>query len=168
MGRLDIYALRTPQFVRAGQPGDRPPEEDEDRHTLVYNLAQFTARADGHPEGWYTGELVLHGQWSYAGYNEVRALLSIAAFGVEPEAVWEDPVAFGDHPLADLVPLIHFADDEGAIGPVTAGKVAAALAEVPIDLLLPPLDVAYATRGRDTLLACMRDAHEHEGFALWR
>lgn len=165
---LDIYALRTPQFVRAGQPGDRPPEDDDDRHHLVYNLPQFADRADGHAEGWYTGALVLHGQWSYAGYHEVRALLSMAAFGVEPEAVWENPAEFADHPLSDLVPLIDFADNEGAIGPVTAGKVAAALAEVPIEILLPPLDVAYATRGRDALLACMRDAQEHDGFALWR
>lgn len=51
--------------------------------------------------------------WSYSGYNRFREALSRAALEAEPQEVWDDPGRFQDGPFFELV---HFADNEGAIG----------------------------------------------------
>ena len=58
----------------------------------------------------------------YIGYNVWRAWLSRTMLGVEPATVWHTPEAYNDKPFFEL---IHFADNEGTIGPVVSAKLAA-------------------------------------------
>jgi hypothetical protein len=58
---------------------------------------------------------------SYGGYNQWRQELCRAALGVSPETVWSDVGSFQDAPFFEL---IHFADNEGTIGPEAAADLA--------------------------------------------
>jgi len=158
---LDIYALRNPTFIKAEAESD----DDWDLGTYICNDPAFKDRADGRPEGIYAGELKRHRGWSYGGYNRLRAIICRAAFGVEPKAFWPEAhrYAQGDH--GGIVPLVNFSDCEGAIGPVTSATIADALER------LGPIsdpDGDSWDQGRMDLIACFRDAAEHDGFAVWR
>lgn len=63
---------------------------------------------------------------SYSGYGAWRQALARAAYGVSAGEVWADPDAYRDLPFFEL---IHFADNEGTIGPDAAGDLAADFAE---------------------------------------
>jgi hypothetical protein len=163
---LDIYAVRSPVLVK---PRDEGTDEDADELTMVYNDPAFQgARMDGRPEGFYRAESREHyGGWSYGGYNKARELICRAAFGVEPQVVWNDPESFDSHPVyGALVSLIHFSDCEGATGPVTSRGIADALEAIKLDVLDAD-DVEYASASISKLLGCFRDAAEHDGFAVW-
>lgn len=58
---------------------------------------------------------------SYSGYNRWREQLCRAALGVSPEDIWHDIGSFQDKPFFEL---IHFADNEGTIGPEAAADLA--------------------------------------------
>jgi hypothetical protein len=162
---LDIYVLRNPTFVKSR---DEATDEDYDTLTLIYNDEAFFGHADGLPQGLYRGELSKrHGGWSYSGYGHLRDILCRAAFGVGSQIVWSDPERFASHRLSGLVPLIGFSDCEGAIGPATCERIINALYAVPLDDLTDA-EREYAEHGRDQLLACLRDARDHRGFAVWR
>lgn len=162
---LDIYTLRHPTFVK---PREQASDEDWDTLTRIYNDPSFTGHSDGRPQGFYRGERSKgHGSWSYGGYSHLRRLLCRVAFGAEPEAVWQSPERFARQPHGDLVALINFSDCEGAIGPVTCGKLAAALEGLSVEGIADAEARAYARYGRERLLACFRDAAEHNGFAVW-
>lgn len=57
---------------------------------------------------------------SYPGYNRWREILCLSQHGVPPETVWGEIGDWRDRPFVDL---IHFADDEGCIGPVSAARL---------------------------------------------
>jgi hypothetical protein len=56
---------------------------------------------------------------SYSGYGGWRRLLA-SSTGKSPEQVWRDP-----QPTQPFVDLIHFADNEGCIGPIAAERLLA-------------------------------------------
>ena len=118
---LDVQSYSRCRFV-APQVGDDYEEHDEEEHVLVYVLDAFLDRLDGQPQGWYAaeGESVDFHAGSYGGYNQWREQLSEAALGVHPKVVWDDPERFAGRPFVEL---INFADNEGAIGPITSAKL---------------------------------------------
>lgn len=59
---------------------------------------------------------------SYGGHGHLRRELARVFLGVEPEAVWRAPDDYADRPFFEL---IHFADNEGTIGPEAAADLAA-------------------------------------------
>lgn len=127
---LDIVAFSRGRFL--GPRGGDDYDEHED-HVLVYGIEPFLDRLDGQPQGWYAvdGDWLRFQAGSYGGYNEWRSQLSRAALGVEPREVWEGLEDFAGRPFAEL---INFADNEGAIGPVTSAKL---LADFEADPKLP-------------------------------
>ncbi len=153
---LDIYTLRSPVFVK---PREQATDEDFDALTYIYS-DDFPDHLDGLRPGMYRGDTEGHGHWSYSGYSHLRELLSEAAYGVEAREVWARPERFASHALSGLVALIHFSDCEGAIGPLTSARVAEALAALTVE-------DDYAADGHAKLLACFRDAADHNGFAVW-
>lgn len=96
---------------------------------FLFNVAAFEARGDGLATGIYSpsGKRLAWSS-SYGGYNRFRRALCLAALGVEPEAVWNDYETYEPRPFA---PLIHFADNEGFLGPMTCKRLAAD-AEAPL------------------------------------
>lgn len=63
---------------------------------------------------------------SYGGHSQFRDRLSRVFLGVEPRVIWESPETYADRPFFEL---IHFADNEGTIGPDAAADLAADFAE---------------------------------------
>lgn len=57
---------------------------------------------------------------SYTGYNNWRHELCMAALGKGPLVVWNHPEDYLDSPFYEL---IHFADNEGCIGPEAAADL---------------------------------------------
>lgn len=164
---LDIAVLRNPTYVK---PLGNASDDDYDRYTVVYNVPAFASSLDGRPSGFYDGELERHHprpSWSYSGYNYLRELLCRAAFGVSPRVIWDDPDTYKGHKYGGLVPLVNFSDCEGALGPETCRTIADALEHLPLPTLLDRDERDYAERGRALLLASLRDAADHAGFALW-
>lgn len=68
-----------------------------------------------------TGERVRFRAGSYTGYGDWRHALCLAALGCPPLAVWNDPERYRGEPFYEL---IHFADNEGCIGPLAARDLA--------------------------------------------
>jgi hypothetical protein len=58
--------------------------------------------------------------WSYLGYSRWREKLCEAVNGYLPRVAWDDPDHHRDDPLFELV---HFADNEGCIGPAAAASL---------------------------------------------
>lgn len=114
---LDIIAHEHATFVR---PDLGPDDDGEDG--LVFtpgNYPEFAGREDGLAEGWYEvdGETV---SWSrsYHGYGWWRENLARMA-GYTAEGLWANP-----DPSVPFFELVHFADNEGTIGPVTSAELA--------------------------------------------
>lgn len=110
-----------PRALSEPKPG--PSEECWDTFTVAYVNPDFPEQADGiTPQScWRTGKRSEHIGQPYSSYGRFRSWLSMAAHGVEPEVIWEDHKAWWDKPF---VPLIHFSDCEGIIGPVTSFRLA--------------------------------------------
>lgn len=110
------------------EPQEGPGEECWDTYTVIHVNPDFPDQADGlTPQScWETGRRGAHIHHSYGGYNIFREWLCKAAHGVKPEVIWSDPDAWWDKPF---VPLIHFSDCEGVIGPKTAQRLAQEFAE---------------------------------------
>lgn len=60
------------------------------------------------------------GDWPYSGYNRWRETLCRSLHGFEPEVIWGDPDKYRHLPCFEL---IHFADNEGCIGPEAAADL---------------------------------------------
>lgn len=75
------------------------------------------------PEGWVSvsGAAYSFRAGSYSGYGSWREQLCLAALGVNPNRVWENPSAYAGRPFVEL---IDFTDCDGEIGGVTAAKLA--------------------------------------------
>jgi hypothetical protein len=98
-----------------------------DEHVVAW-CRDFPAQADGipHKACLEVGDRGLHIHHSYSGYNRYRAWLCMAAVGVPPEVVWENP---DNYIASPFLAQIHFADNEGIIGPKTARVLADAYAD---------------------------------------
>lgn len=116
-----VHGEKHPRALTEPQPG--PSEECWDAFTVAYVNPDFPDQADGiiHRSCWETDRRAAHIHHSYGGYNRYRELLCQAALGVLPEVVWTDPDAYRDRPFFEQ---IHFADNEGTLGPVTSAKLA--------------------------------------------
>jgi hypothetical protein len=99
---------------------------DDDAIHLYVVEEEFRARGAGIDPGLYAlgkdGDFLDFRAGSYSGYNQWRRELSRLALGVEPEEVWRKWPEYAGKPFAEL---IHFADNEGYIGPTVAAKLAA-------------------------------------------
>lgn len=163
---LDIMAVRTPVFVKGREDAT---DEDWGEFTSIYAAErEWVDRLDGRSEGFYRAETERYGGWSYGGYNRLRELICLAAFGVPPQAVWDELTPFAaDETFGGLVVLIHFSDCEGAFGPVTSRRIADALKALDLSKVTDPDERAYAEAGVARLLACFTDAADHDGFVVW-
>lgn len=103
-----------------GVPEGWPENED---HTQAFAYAGFEQSLDGLTAGdcYEVTDPKRMGDFSYSGYGRWRADLCRTILGVEPEAIWGDVDAYRDRPFFEL---IHFADNEGTIGPAAAGRLA--------------------------------------------
>lgn len=120
---LDITAYSKCRFVAPRVDDDY--EQYEEKHVLIVVAFEgFRARLDGRPEGWWLpeGDSLRFQAGSYGGYNEWREQLCRVALGATPSEVWSNYEDFAGRPFAEL---INFADNEGAIGPVTSAKLLA-------------------------------------------
>lgn len=103
--------------------GDGPGEECWDTFEVVYVNPHFPDQADSvlHHACYETDGERVHISHSYSGYNQFRRWLCKGALDVDCEQVWEAPEAFHGKPFVEL---IHFADNEGTIGPQCAQRLA--------------------------------------------
>lgn len=90
-------------------PNDDFPGRDDGLQKGLYK-----AEPDGQSFGFRAG--------SYGSYNRWREMLCQFAFDCRPGIVWGHPDQFEGKPFFEL---IHFADNEGTIGPKTSAKLAA-------------------------------------------
>lgn len=68
-----------------------------------------------------SGDRVEFRAGSYSGYNAWREMLSSAALGLSPEAVWDSNGELAECPFYEL---INFSDCEGTIGPEACAALA--------------------------------------------
>jgi hypothetical protein len=122
---LDISYIAKAKLEMPYRQEDEFYDEADDRGLLmVYPNPDFAAigQDDGLERGAYSGE---RGDGfragSYSGYNRWREQLSMMALGVMPRIVWNNPDEFEGRPFYEIV---HFADNEGVIGPKTSAKLA--------------------------------------------
>ncbi len=115
---LEITAFSKARFVH----NDEACEDGD--HRRIGSKPKLIGRLDGREIGCYVsdGKELMFAAWSYWRYNRWRELLSFVALGVPPEVVWENADEYSGKPFVEL---IHMADNEGAIGPVTSKKLAA-------------------------------------------
>jgi hypothetical protein len=85
-------------------------------------------------ECWYAtaGETFAFRAGSYSGYNEFREALTRVALGVSPDTIWRSTDSYRTRPFFEL---IHFADNEGTIGPEACADLARDFAEQREDVL---------------------------------
>jgi hypothetical protein len=127
---LDIAAFRqlTPAPDAAVDEDGSPVDWDNVKRiyqsTIDWTEGEWPGRTEGVVAGLYRwAEEHRFRAGSYGGYNQWRKHLSLCMTGKQPEAIWEanEPGPF--------LELIHFADNEGYIGPVVSRKLAADFAE---------------------------------------
>lgn len=121
---LDITALRKVKFIASEADYD---EMDEKGYDYAWVNTDFPERADGRESGFYFfEEQVGFRAGSYSSYNHFRDWLSQTALGVPAHVVWSNAEEYAERPFFEL---IHFADNEGIIGPGPAKRLALAFAE---------------------------------------
>lgn len=100
----------------------------ESGHVLAHAYRAFERSTTGLVMGrcYEVGGATLDIDHSYGGYGDWRRALCRAALGVKAKRVWADPDLHRDRPFFEL---IHFADNEGTIGPVACAALAADFAE---------------------------------------
>jgi hypothetical protein len=98
-------------------------KEDESNDKIYHAMsANDIDRLDGWREGFYEGRVYFNFRaGSYSGYNEWRSWLSWSILDVSPDKIWNEPEMYAGCPFVEL---INFGDNEGAIGPLTAAKLA--------------------------------------------
>lgn len=116
---LDITA-----YEKVERMPDIAEGQDPYPNFRLYQLEDFADRSDGLEDGVYASKGITFGfrAGSYSGYNAWRADLCRLVLGEEPETVWANPDRYTGKPFVEL---IHFADNEGFIGPKTSAKLAA-------------------------------------------
>src|SRR5438128_2742642 len=102
---------------------DLDDEEAEEAGNVYIVGPLYPERLDGLPEGFYAfeGESTLFEVGNCNLFHNWRTELSRLALNVELQAIWDNPEAFAGRPFFEL---LHFADNEGAIGPKTSRKLA--------------------------------------------
>lgn len=128
---LDIMVYT---HVRALPPADVTSEDEG--QILAFVLPGFEQSLRGlEPDRWYVGEWIDDFALPYTAYGAWRRALCVAALGVPAEDVWNDPDRFREQPFFEI---IHFADNEGTIGPDACADLAADF-QAHRDRLLPVL-----------------------------
>ncbi len=146
----------------AALPDDESRDAVTDALHRVRNIPVFSERADGRPEGWYTAKDVVRGPSSpYSGYGYFREQIAMRVLGVEPQTVWNDEETYEGKPFYEI---IEFADNEGAIGPVTCAKLAKDFREHREKFLDEDTWLTFY----DDMTACLEAASEGAGFVLYR
>ena len=168
---LDVVLVKGAKLVASREAVRTMPDKDRDAllddAVNAYNIDLFRPRADGLEEGYYTGDVTRVCGWSYGGYNRFREKLCEVALGCEPEEIWgrckaEEP-GIMDRPL---VPLIHFADNEGFFGPTTSARLAAEMAE--IEKAFAAVADDYDRQRFARLRQAFQDAADTKGIVAWR
>ncbi|MGW0058126.1 hypothetical protein [Nocardia nova] len=97
---------------------------EAERHQFAYTPAVFHRSAVGLVSGRCyaaSGRELFFDAGPCSVYGRFREELCRAALDVDPEVIWDDPDAWADKPFFEL---IHFGDNEGAIGPVASADLA--------------------------------------------
>ena len=126
---LDVSYFERVEFVK--DSADREYDGYDEGLRRLYPFpdnAELATRADGLASGWYRieGESGDFLAGSYNGYNRWREQLAKMAHNATPEEIWKDQEAWRGKAFFEL---IHFADNEGCIGPQTSAKLARDFAE---------------------------------------
>jgi hypothetical protein len=118
---LDVTALSKVTLVATEGELD---EMYDQGYEYAWINRDFADRADGRESGFYSyGERLSFPAGSYSSYNAFRDWLSQTMLGVPAATVWDNTDAYEHAPFFEL---IHFADNEGIIGPGPAKRLAAA------------------------------------------
>ncbi len=163
------------QECKVDEQGWCIPHEDVDGIRRPYNLVDFGDRASDLVVSIIDEKLIRYRCYrvdcpepsldfkagSYSGYNEWRRLLSKLALGVAPEQVWHDFTSFKDLRFAEL---IHFADNEGVIGPTLVKKLADDFG----DWNVPSDQPDWFLRTYIKFRTAFRCAAQSNGFVEWR
>jgi hypothetical protein len=124
---LDVTALSKARFMTAEGDGYNYDDMLDQGYEYAYPNRDFADRADGCKAGYYSYEQRFDfPAGSYSSYNAFRDWLSHVALGVPASTAWNNPEEYADKPFFEL---IHFADNEGIIGPGPAKRIAQAFAE---------------------------------------
>jgi hypothetical protein len=155
---------------------DRSDDELFERPDLVYiyNLDEFEEHQDGARDGFYKhdgvgGFLSL----SYSSYGALREWISGTCLDMPIAQVWADPEAaeqaviekFGSK-AAGIIKLLNFADNEGAIGPVTADAIHDGLVARRGAAMLSDGD-AWLKENYDSLIQGFETAATTNGFVVF-
>jgi len=129
---LDIHAydhaVEVPEakyFNRDGEPlKDDLTEYDYDQQLIQARLpaSDMYQSLEGLIEGhWYlVGPRVASWRGGYFTWSAIRAALTEASWGVDPQEVWDNEGKYGDQLL---YPLVHFTDCDGVIGPLACRRI---------------------------------------------
>lgn len=98
-------------------------EEEYELRNRVFLARYAFDRSDGLPDGLYEiSGRTASVDHSYLGYNAFREQICRIVLEVEPRVVWDAPEDFAGRAFVDW---IHFADNEGFLGPRTCSRLAA-------------------------------------------
>jgi len=131
---LDITYYSKVERLRPITPNESIDYDRLDREDWIhlYNLPAFADRADDLGTPIAHGDTVSYGIFrahdpkrfragSYGGYNRWREHLSRLALDAEPRTVWDN---VDEHEGKPCFEIIHFADNEGTLGPRVCAKLA--------------------------------------------
>lgn len=114
---LDVTAYSKLEKVGAAKgAGEYSANFDWHNHVFVYPLQDYPERMPPIEPGaiyQYQTPCFHFRAGSYAAYNKWREWLSLMALGIEPQGVWNNPMAYASKPFFEL---IHFSDCEGILG----------------------------------------------------
>jgi hypothetical protein len=128
-----------------GFPVDYDKYFRADEGTIQFTEDNWPGRSAGITPGIYAfAEAFEFRAGSYGGYGAFRRALSEMALHQPPEDIWEDSA-----PKGPFVELINFADNEGIIGPVVAGKLAQDFAEHESNIFAQTHDDYFRAKYRD-------------------
>lgn len=134
---LDICVYEKAKLADPQPEGDAG--WDDPNLVLAFVYDSFPRSLRGlEADKWYEvdGDIRSFRAGSYSGYGEFRDALCMAALGVPPQALWDDPAGYIERPFYEL---IHFADNEGTIGPEACADLARDFAEQR-EVVLPKWD----------------------------
>lgn len=116
------------ELVTFHQPQRDDSLADNQFIPYLYVNRDFQSRADGMVDGHYFthGATLRFRAGSYSGYNHWRDALCRAVHGIAAEDLWANYERWAGKPFVEL---IHFADNEGIIGPKTSAKLAGDFSE---------------------------------------
>ena len=119
---LDATAFKVAELTEPHDEGEDCWEDDHVRAFIIDDSFHRSARGLTLNRCYRVDGRQITVSNSYGGHSRFREELARVFYGVEPSTIWHAPDDFADRPFFEL---IHFADNEGTIGPEAAADLAA-------------------------------------------